>query len=289
MQCITNYRARLGESPVWSKEDNCIYWVDILGPKLLCTDIFTQKTKHWDMPSPVGMIALRASGGLIVALEDGIYSFDKANKKLSLLSYLEKDTLENRANDGKCDAEGRLWLGTMNKVDATQPTGAFYRINTDLTTEQVEYGLRIPNGLAWNASNTVMYHTDTRSNMVYTYNFNLATGIRSEKKELFSYRRNEVGSVDGAAMDVEGGYWAALYGGGKIVRIMPDGNIEREILLPVTQPTMPAFGGQDMKTIFITTAYQNIEADDLSSQNLAGGLLSVQTDIPGHPVYPFGG
>ena len=289
IHCITKHRASLGESPVWSPVENCVYWIDILGPRLLRTDLSTQKTHNWSLPSPVGMIALRASGGLIVALEDGIYGFDTSTGQLNLLVHLEKSYSKNRPNDGKCDIKGRLWIGTMNKVDSMEASGAFYKISPSFQTDQIDCGLKIPNGLAWNPNSTVMYHTDTRSNIVHTYKFNPVNGERSDKKEFFSYIQKKTGGVDGAAMDIEGGYWAALYGGSKLVRIMPDGIVEREIFLPVTQPTMPAFGGADMKTIFITTASQKLSAEELKAQSLAGGLLSVKVDVPGHPVYPFGG
>ena len=287
--CITQHRASLGESPVWCKEKNCVYWIDILKPRILCTDLLTQETHHWNMPSPIGMIALRNSGGLVVALEDGIYSFDTSSGEISLLIHLEKSHKNNRPNDGKCDIKGRLWIGTMNSIDSKRASGAFYRISPNLKTDKIDYNLKIPNGLAWSPDDKVMYQTDTKSGMVYAYNYQPSNGLRSNKREFFSYNRNETGSVDGAAMDVDGGYWAALYGGGKLVRIMPDGFIEKEIYLPVTQPTMPAFGGMDMKTIFITTAAQNLDAMELSSQPLAGGLLSVKVDVPGHQVYPFSG
>jgi sugar lactone lactonase YvrE len=289
INCITNYRASLGESPVWSKEENCVYWIDILGPKLIRTDLSTQKTHNWDMPSPVGMIALRESGGLIVALKDGIYSFDISSGELNLLVQLEKSYKNNRPNDGKCDVKGRLWIGTMNNNNSIDNSGALYRISPSLKIDKIVSGLRIPNGLAWSPDNSVMYHTDTRSNIVYSHKFRSSNGSRTEKREFYSYNKNKTGGVDGAAIDVEGGYWAALYGGGKLVRIMPDGIVERELPLPVTQPTMPAFGGADMKTIFITTAKQKLSEKELSSQNLAGGLLSLKVDVPGHPVYPFSG
>ena len=287
--CITEYRAGLGESPIWSKDENRVYWIDILEPKILCTDISNNKTHHWKMPSPVGMIAQRKSGGLIVALEDGIYGFDPSNGEISLLVNLEKAHKNNRPNDGKCDVKGRLWIGTMNNLDSMEASGAFYRVSPSLKIYKVDSQLKIPNGLAWSPDNRVMYHTDTRSDMVYAYDFQPSNGLKLKKRKFFSYSRDKTGGVDGAAMDVEGGYWAALYGGGKLVRIMPDGFIEKEIILPVTQPTMPAFGGVDMKTIFITTAKQKLGAKELFSQPLAGGLLSVKVDVPGHPVYSFAG
>ena len=289
INCITEYRANLGESPIWSKEENCVYWIDILKPKILRTDLSTHETHHWDMPSSVGMIAQRSSGGLIVALEDGIYALNSSNGELSLLVHLEKSIKNNRPNDGKCDVKGRLWIGTMSNINSMEASGAFYRVSPNLKADKVDFDLKIPNGLAWSPDDKVMYHTDTRSGIVYEYDFQTSSGLRSKKRKFFSYSRNKTGGVDGAAMDIEGGYWAALYGGGKLVRIMPDGFVEKEILLPVTQPTMPAFGGIDMKTIFITTANQKLSSEELSSQPLAGGLLSVRVDIPGHPVYPFSG
>ena len=289
VRCITDERALLGESPVWSAEEGCVYWVDILGKKLHRTNPENHQTKTWDLPSCAGMIALRRKGGLVAALEDGLYGFDPHSGRLGLLAAFEADQPGNRPNDGKCDAQGRLWVGTMNKTDASRPTGNFYRIDPDLKVTKIGSGLRIPNGLAWSPDNNVIYHTDTRSNLVSAWDFDPQTGERTGAREFFSFDRETSGGVDGAAMDARGGYWAALYGGGRLVRVSPEGVKDREIPLPVSQPTMPAFGGPDMKTIFITSASQKLSAGELESQPLAGGLLAVPSDVRGHEVYPFGG
>lgn len=235
------------------------------------------------------MIALRRKGGLVIALEDGLYGFDPPSGRCDLLVPLEAEWPGNRPNDGKCDARGRLWLGTMNMADSTRPSGNFYRIDPDLRVTKIGEGFRVPNGLAWDPADRVMYHTDSRTRHVMSYAFDPATGERSGGQEFFSFDRERGGSVDGAAMDTEGGYWTVLYGGGKLIRVTPDGDLDRIIPLPVTQPTMPAFGGPDMKTIFITSASQKLGADELASQPLAGGLLSVAVDVRGHDVHPFGG
>ncbi|MCH8237593.1 MAG: SMP-30/gluconolactonase/LRE family protein, partial [Proteobacteria bacterium] len=281
MRCITDERALLGESPLWSAEEGCVYWVDILGRKLHRTNPDNLETRTWDLPSCAGMIALRRQGGLVVALEDGLYGFDPGSGRLDRLAAFEDDLPGNRPNDGKCDAQGRLWVGTMNKTDGSLPTGNFYRIDPDLRVTKIETGYCIPNGLAWSPDNSVMYHTDTRSNLVRAWDFDPATGERTEAREFFAFERETSGGVDGAAMDTRGGYWAALYGGGRLVRVSPEGAQDREIPLPVSQPTMPAFGGPDMKTIFITSASQKLGADELASQPLAGGLLSVAVDVRG--------
>ena len=289
IECLSDDRALLGESPVWSSGERAVYWVDILGRKLHRTTPHDRQTRTWEMPSFPGIIALRRKGGLVIALQDGIYGFDPRSGRLDLLVPLEADDPENRPNDGKCDEAGRLWLGTMNTVDASRPTGNFYRIDPDLTVTKVRSDYRIPNGLAWNPENTVMYHTDTRTYVVRSYGFDPANGNCLSEKDFFQFHKEKTGGVDGAAMDVNGGYWAALYGGRKLIRVLPDGTLDTEIPLPVSQPTMPAFGGPDMKTLFITSARQKLDAGDLASQPFAGGLLAVSVDVQGHRVYAFGG
>ena len=289
IHCVSNERALLGESPVWSSKESAVYWVDILGKKLHRTTPQNQKTKTWEMPSFPGMVALRRKGGLVLALQDGIYGFNPQTGKLDLLVPLEVNEPQNRPNDGKCDKMGRLWVGTMNTEDGNRPTGIFYRIDPDLTVTKIKSEFRIPNGLAWNPQNNVMFHTDTRSNVVRSYGFDTVNGTCDPGIEYFHFDRERTGGVDGAAMDKKGGYWAALYGGQKLIRILPNGNLDKEIPLPVSQPTMPAFGGKDMKTLFVTSACQNLDNDDLTSQPLAGGLLAISVGFQGHPVYPFGG
>ena len=131
--CLTDIRAELGECPVWSPAENVVYWIDIKGRKLHRTAPDTRTTASIDLPSRPGMIALRKKGGLVVALEDGLYACDPSSGALDLLVHLESDKPENRANDGKCDAAGRLWVGTMNLIKECRPTGSFYRIDPDLT------------------------------------------------------------------------------------------------------------------------------------------------------------
>jgi sugar lactone lactonase YvrE len=287
--CVTDIRAELGECPVWSPAENVVYWIDIHGRKLHRTAPSTRTTRSIDLPSRPGMIALRRKGGLVVVLEDGLYACDPSSGALDLLVALEADAPENRANDGKCDAAGRLWVGTMNLIHEGRPTGNLYRIDPDLTVTKIDSGFAIPNGLAWSPDDKAMFHTDTRTNVVWRYDFDPATGMRGAKRAFFHFDAAATGGVDGAAMDADGGYWPALYGGGKLLRLLPDGGVDREIPLPVSQPTMPAFGGADMTTVFITSAYQKLADRDRRAQPLAGGLLAVQTDVVGHPVHAFGG
>jgi sugar lactone lactonase YvrE len=281
--------ASLGESPVWSAEESALYWVDIKGCRLYRADYPSLKIQSWETPSQAGMIALRSKGGLIAAMVEGIYAFDPVGGDWQHLVGLEAGQPGNRPNDGKCDAAGRLWVGTINIEDHMQPTGSFYRIDTDLSVEKIAGGIRIPNGLAWSPDDTLMYHTDTRSGMVRRHPFDADTGTLGAETQFFAFDSREIGGVDGAAMDTGGGYWVALYGGGRVVRINGDGVIDRDIPLPAKQPTMPCFGGPEMKTLFVTSAAQNLDEATLAAEPDNGGLLMVETDVTGHPVHPFRG
>lgn len=286
---IAAERASLGESPVWSAKESALYWVDINGQRLHRAAYPSLAVQSWDTPSPAGMIALRGKGGLVAAMVDGLYAFDPGSADWQLLVELEADQPDNRPNDGKCDAAGRLWVGTMNMEDHTQPTGSFYRIDTDLSIEKIAGDIRIPNGLAWSPDDRLMYRTDTRSAIVWRYPFDADTGTLGAEAAFFAFDVRQIGGVDGAAMDADGGYWAALYGGSRLVRINGAGEIDREIPLPARQPTMPCFGGPQMKTLFVTSAAQNLDAAALAAGPDNGGLLMVETDVIGHPVHSFGG
>jgi len=279
----------LGESPVWSADESALYWVDINGKRIHKAEYPSLNLQSWETPSHPGMIAVRASGGLIVALEDGIYAFNPESEDWQLLAALEPDIRENRPNDGKCDAAGRLWVGTMNMEDHMQPSGSFYRIDMNLDVEKIFGDIRIPNGLAWSPDDGLMYRTDTRSAMVWRYPFDTGAGTLGAEEEFFPFNVRKIGGVDGAAMDAEGGYWVALYGGGRVARINQDGIIGQEIPLPARQPTMPCFGGMEMKTLFVTSAAQNLNTDILETEPDNGGVFVVETEVTGHPVHPFRG
>ena len=134
-----------------------------------------------------------------------------------------------------------------------------------------------------------MYHTDTKENAVWIYDFDTQKGEISNKREYLQFKGDLSGAVDGAAVDTNGGYWSAMYGGGCIRRTLSNGEVDLDFRLPVTQPTMPTFGSRDMKTLFITTAQQKLSDRELTNQPMAGALLAVNSSFTGTPVFPFGG
>jgi len=188
---ISGIAAELGESPVWSAEEGAVYWIDILGHVLHRTRYPGGETDTWQLPGPPGMIALRRLGGLVVALDDGLYGFDRTTGALKHLVAIEADIPDNRANDGKCDAAGRLWVGTMNRRDGSVPSGRFYCVEPDLSVREIATGYRIPNGLAWSPDERTLYHTDTRSGLVTAHDFDPRTGERGPARPFFAFDRTD--------------------------------------------------------------------------------------------------
>lgn len=283
--CLLDSKCGLGESPVWSVADQKLWFIDINAPALYRLDPATRQLETWPMPSTIGSIAPTADGGLLLARRDGIWRRDPAGKAETLLV---PSPLEGaRFNDGRCDRQGRFWVGGM--TDTREPETALYRLDGDRVIRQGLVGaIAISNGLAWSPDGATMYHADTPTHCVHAYDYDVKTAAISNRR-LFLDLRTAGERPDGAAVDAAGHYWVALYGAAKVVQFSPAGERLREIRLPAKAPTMPCFGGPDLKTLFITTARQRHDADELAKMPLAGGIFSIRVEIPGMPETPFAG
>ncbi|WP_341915856.1 SMP-30/gluconolactonase/LRE family protein [Ferrovibrio terrae] len=283
--CLLDSKCGLGESPVWSVAEQKLWFIDINAPALYRLDPATRQLETWPMPSTIGSIAPTADGGLLLARRDGIWRRDTAGKAETLLV---PSPLEGaRFNDGRCDRQGRFWVGGM--TDTREPETALYRLDGDRVIRQGLVGaIAISNGLAWSPDGATMYHADTPTHCVHAYDYDVKTAAISNRR-LFLDLRVADERPDGAAVDVAGNYWVALYGAAKLVQFSPAGERLREIRLPAKAPTMPSFGGPDMKTLYITTARQRHDADELAKMPLAGGVFSIRVEIPGLPETPFAG
>jgi sugar lactone lactonase YvrE len=281
--CLLDGKFDLAESPVWSSAEQTLWFVDINAPALHRLDPATLVLERWPMPAAIGSLALTAGGKVIAARRDGIWRFDPASRQQSLLA--PSPLQDARFNDGRCDRQGRFWVGGM--TDNRQPETALYRLDGDRVQRQGLVGaIAISNGLAWSPDGTVMYHADTPTHCVYAYDYDVRTAAISNRRPFLDLRESGE-RPDGAAVDSAGNYWVALYGAGRVAQFSPEGIRLRDIRLPVKAPTMPCFGGADMKTLFITTARQKHTAEELAKMPLAGGIFSVQVDIPGLPEAPF--
>lgn len=283
--CIIDGRFDLAESPVWSAAEQALWFVDINMHGLHRFDPASGACRRWTMPAAIGCIARDRDGGLIAALRNGLYRLDLSHGRHRLLAAAPYDTARMRFNDGRCDRQGRFWAGTI--TDDRQPHGALYRFDgTRFIETKLPGVITTSNGLAWSPDGRILYHADTPTMQVHAYDYNIAAGELSNRR-LFLDLTVDNERPDGATVDSAGNYWLALYGAGKVVQFSPAGERLREIHLPAKAPTMPCFGGSDLRTLFITTARQKHTPEELARMPLAGGIFSIGVDIPGLPETPF--
>ena len=286
VRCILDTKAQLGESPVWSAEEQALYWVDIFAPALHRLEPATGATQIWKMPQPIGSFGLRTRDGAVVALRNGLYLFDFRTMQLTAVATPEADKPANRFNDGKVSPDGRFWAGTMDDETLKRPLGALYRLDPDLSCHRMVADLIVSNGLAWTADGRTMFHSDSKAQVIWAYDYDMASGTIANKR-VIARPSEEIGRPDGAAADLEGYYWSAGISAGVLNRWAPDGRLDRQIPLPCAAPTMPCFGGPDMKTIYITSLRHNVSAAKLADKPLSGGIFAIEVDVPGVPVAKF--
>lgn len=287
VRCVLDARAELGESPVWSAEEQALYWVDILEPALHRFDPASGATRRWPLPKSIGSFGLRERGGAVLALRDGFHTFDFDSGALRFIAG-PGETPGVRFNDGKVSPDGRFWAGTMDEAMLSQPLGALYRLDPDGSLQRMIEGLIVSNGLAWSADGRTMFHSDSKGKALYAWDYDPAAGSIANRR-VIARPDEDVGRPDGGATDVEGYYWSAGISAGVLNRWSPDGRLDRRIPLPCVCPTMPCFGGPDLKTLYITSLRHGLAADRLAEKPLSGGLFALQVDVPGVPVAKFRG
>jgi sugar lactone lactonase YvrE len=280
----------LGESPLWHPAEQVLYYCDIPGKQLLRFDPRTGSRRAWDFETEPSAIAPLPDGRLLMSLRSGLWQFDPANGSRHKLVDAPYPVASQRFNDGKCDARGRFWVGTI--CSPLLPARGTMQCFAARELKQRFDGVSISNGLAWSPDGRVMYWADTQFNILYTFDFDPDSGALSRRRELLRFpveapgqpRDDYLGRPDGAAVDSEGCYWVAMYDGQRVLRLSPEGEILRQVHLPVRCPTMPAFGGHDLKTLYITTAREHRPAAELAAQPLAGCVLALDVEVAGLPV-----
>jgi len=280
----------LGESPLWHPGEQLLYWCDIPGRKLNRFDPCNGAHCEWAFDTDVACCAPVRDGGLVLALRRGLVRFDPAGGSSTTLAEAPYDPVHERFNDGKADPQGRFWVGTIFEP-RDPPHAALYRFAAG-RLDRMAGDITVSNGLAWSPDARTLYWADTKAHAVYVFDFDIAAGSLSRRRvfarfplklpeqSLASYG----GRPDGAAVDAEGGYWVAMFEGARVLRFAPDGTLTREVPLPVRCPTMPCFGGADLKTLYITSAREKRPADELAREPLAGCVLQLRVDVPGLPA-----
>jgi sugar lactone lactonase YvrE/DNA-binding IclR family transcriptional regulator len=277
----------LGDSPYWSSRDQKLYWVDILKPSVSRMPLAGGATETVDLTELVGFVLDRKSAGQVVATQSGILALDFDTGKMKPLANPGETRAEIRFNDGKCDRAGRLWAGTMS-MDVAPGKGNLYRLDARTKLKRMVEEVTISNGLAWSPDNRTMYFADSGRYTVYAYDFDMATGELGERSEFFK-GSTEIGRPSGLTVDAEGGVWCAMWDGWSVVRLLPDGRIDRTVHLPVPRPTSCAFVGDDLKSLVVTSGRIRLSEASLREAPLSGSLFVVRPGVAGLPETPFAG
>jgi sugar lactone lactonase YvrE len=283
----------VGESPVWRTGEAALYWVDIPARRIHRLHPGSGRRDAWTTPEAVACIAFAADGTLVAGLESGIFSIalgERGEVSATRLAAPVFPMPSMRFNDGRCDRQGRFWAGTMHtNMAAAQPVGELYRYCTATgLVGPVERELLTQNGLAFSPAGDRMYLSDShpRARSIWAYDFDVELGMPRNRRLFVDMNLHE-GRPDGAAVDVDGCYWTCANDAGQVLRFTPEGRLDRAIALPVRKPSMCAFGGPGMDTLFVTSIRPQAPAD-LEGQPLAGSVFAVRTATRGIPETEFG-
>jgi sugar lactone lactonase YvrE len=288
--CVLRAAAQLGECPVWSPDEARLYWIDIDGRAIHRFDPVTGVDEQRPAPGRPGSLALTpAAGQLLVALEGRLAFFVWSEGVWLDWVELEPKALGNRLNDGRCDPAGRFWVGSMfDPESAVKATGLLHRVEPDGTAVTLRSDITVANGLAFAPDGRTMYFADSFRDTVWAYDYDVDTGESTNERVFLDFGPLP-GHPDGASVDEAGCYWIACVRGGMVLRVTPAGAIDRRVRVPVEKPTMAAFGGPGLSTLFITTIGGGGSHTVDPSQADAGGLFAVEPGVSGLPEPPFGG
>ena len=288
VELVVDAHAIVGEGPIWDGQNQVLYWVDIMGNTLHVYDPASDSDVEHDVGQPVGTVVQRASGGLMLAMHHGFAAYDLESRKLEMIADPEADLPENRFNEGKCDPAGRFWAGTM-ALDAVADAGGLYCLDTDLSVRRVFGEVTVSNGICWSLDHRTMFYIDSPRCDVRAYDFDMDTGTIGNERVLFEVPKG-TGVPDGMVIDAEGMLWIAQFGGSRVGRWDPGtGTILQQIDLPVSNVTAVAFAGEDLDTLYITSASLGMTDDQLKREPHAGGLFVAEPGIQGVEPFQFKG
>lgn len=303
-QRLTSKPDGLGESPFWHPEENCLYWVDIPGQRLrrmaMSADLACeQKVENWSLGEEPGCFAPATQGGWVIATRSGVYRAHTWGGPKRLLAAAPYDTAKLRFNDGKCDPAGRFWMGSMFEP-RNQDAAVLYALQVDGRLEAKADRATVANGLAWSPDGRTLYWSDTGAHCIRAWDYDLHTQTMSRERVFAQFplkpkdwaygsanAQTYLGRPDGAAVDTEGFYYSAMYEGHRLAKFAPDGRCVAFIETPVQCPTMPCFGGEDLRTLIITTSAHGRSLDELQALPDSGCVFATRVDTPGLPVSFF--
>ncbi len=301
---MTSLADGLGESPFWHPAENCLYWVDIPGQRLrrmaMSADLESeQQVEDWALGEEPGCFAPAAQGGWVMATRSGVYRAQTWGGPRHLLAAAPYDTARLRFNDGKCDPAGNFWSGSMFEP-RDQALAVLYALQADGRLEIKAGGATVANGLAWSPDGRTLYWSDTGAHCIRAWDYDADTQTMSRERVFAQFplkpknwvygnasSQAYLGRPDGAAVDAQGFYYAAMYEGHRLAKFAPDGRCVAFIETPVQCPTMPCFGGDDLCTLFITTSAHGRSAQELQALPDSGCVFATRVETPGLPVSFF--
>ena len=292
-EVMLDYPAQTGESPVWSVAEQALYWIDIQQPALHRFDPASGSDRHWLLPAEIGCFALQADGALaIVGLRTGLHELQLQTGTLREIVPAPFDPALFRFNEGACDRSGRFWLGTM--FDPKDHAKKWATVKGEWHSYTHAEGLVahrdfavIPNGLAWDRSYRTMYVSHSNEGIIYAFDYDADRGCLGQRR-IFATIPHELGVPDGGAIDGQGGYWSAIHGGSRLRRFHADGSFDADVNLPVSLPTMCAFGGPNLDLLYVTSKSHGLTAKQRGQEPLAGKLLRFRPRVSGIPTASFG-
>lgn len=295
VKLVLDARAALAECPLWSVTEQKLYWVDISGRSINRFDPATGENTRWPMPCEPGCIGFAASGGLVAVLRDGFYRFYPEGGHLVKLADAPYDTSLFRFNDGRCDAAGRFWAGAMFEPRTAEAASVYCfehgKVRAGWGVDE-QRGVKVSNGMAFTVDGRNIFQSDTPNHVIYQFPFDVSSGTIGTRREFARVANNRDdadygGRPDGAAVDSDGNYWSAQYEGGLVLRFSPAGVVTGVVHLPAKRVTMVAFGGSDLRTLYITTARDGASESELARDQHAGGIFACTVDVAGRgePMY----
>ena len=287
LQCLVKARFGVGESPIWDGANNRLLWSDNTTDEIHAFELSGRSRQTWRFGGLIGSLGLTRSGRWIVAVANRVLLFEPTTGKSECLVEIALPPGVAKLNDGKIGPDGAFWVGSMAEPEPNrQPVASLYRVTADgVAEEKVSGGIKVSNGLAWAPDGRTMYHSDSRGGWIDAWDFEPATGAIANRRRL---RRHspEDGAPDGAATDIAGTYWSAGFSAQCFNCIAPDGSLIEKIPVPAA-PTMPCFGGTDMKTLFFTSLTAHVSSEVNARYPLNGGVFSARVDVAGVPIPLF--
>lgn len=277
----------LCEGPCWDVTTGTLVWLDILAGAVHVVDPVSGSRKDHLLGTPVGAVAPRARGGWVAAVERGFLLLDDGWQPESEVIAVPGQGARTRFNDGGCDPAGRFWAGTLS-YDGTPEAAALYRLDGDGTVHEVLTGVTNSNGIAWSPDGSHLYYVDTGRATVDRLVVDPATGVVTHRSTVLSVPSSD-GLPDGLTIDADGYLWLALWGGASVRRYTPEGRLDHVVEMPVSLVTSVAFGGDELRELFITTARDGLTPGEVAAQPLAGAVFRMRPGVKGLPPATFAG